>query len=440
MKTSANSHGYFCTGKRETVAIWRERLLIPALSASEMRNDVHISTESRIICDFPLTDRLVWLSGELKEKRIKIAILGSRGIPASYGGFETVAQELSTGLAEKGFEVYVSCESRGLRMEPYDAYGTVRLVYFPVIRQLRNISEVILYDLFSVLWASFKVDIIYMLGYSSAPTLILPRLLRRIVVVNVDGLESSRRKFNVFLRFLYRSFEILNTMIADYIVVDSEIIGASYRRSYGVSPIFIPNCISKIAPLSPEVLKRYGLQVEEYYLVIARLIPDNNIDLIIEGFKRSNSHRKLAIVGPLDNNRYVKQLLLHKDGNVIFLGGIYEPRVQRALRHNCFAYIHGHEKGGINPSLVEALSCGNMVLALDVPFNREVAEESALYFKKDPDDLKEKLELLEGTFDRTPFMKNAYRVYKERYTVDKMVDLFAMFVMNIVRERGLVAR
>jgi len=362
---------------------------------------------------------------------LRIAILGSRGIPARYGGAETIVQELSTGLAQKGFEVYVSCESRHLKMRPFDVYNGVRLVYFPVIDAMRNISEVILYDALSVFWATFRTDIIYMQGYSSVLTLIIPKLFRKVIVVNVDGLESKRRKFNRLLRFFYRCFEIMNTKIADYIVVDSQTIGAFYQRNYEVMPVYIPNGISEIEPLDPKVLERYGIEKGEYYLVIARLIPDNNIDLIIEGFKRSNSAKKLVIVAPLSRNRYVERLLLHRDERILFLGGIYEPGLQRTLRHNCFAYIHGHEMGGTNPSLVEALSCGNVVLVLDVPFNREVTEKSALYFKKDPNDLKEKIESLERGLEKVRLMKEAFAVYKRKYTIENAVNAFTEFIVHI---------
>jgi len=372
------------------------------------------------------------LIAKLKGKKVKIAILGSRGIPASYGGYETIAQELSTGLSRKGFEVYVSCESKGLRMKPYGTYKGVRLVYFPIIAAIRNISEIFLYDALSVFWATFRTDVIYMLGYSSVLTLVFPKLFRKTIVVNVDGLESTRRKFNRLLRFFYRSFEILNVKIADQIVVDSKTMGAFYQRNYGVTPAYIPNGISEIEPLDSKVLGKYGLEKGKYYLVIARLIPDNNIDLIIEGFKRSNSGKRLVIVGPLNKNRYVERLLLQRDERITFVGGTYQPRLQRTLRHNCFAYVHGHEMGGTNPSLVEALSCRSIVLALDVLFNREVAESSAIYFKKDADDLREKIDLLEaGLADHTKLKNDAYAVYKKKYTAEEAVDVFSEFMTSL---------
>lgn len=373
-------------------------------------------------------------------KKLRIAILGSRGIPATYGGYETIAQELGSGLVKKGFEVYVSCESKGFKIKPYGTYQGVRLVYFPVINSLRSFSEAFVYDLLSVLWAMLRVDVIYMLGYSSVPTLILPKLFGRVVLVNVDGLEAARPKFNALLRFFYRSFEKLVTKITDYIVVDSRTIGIYYRQNYGITPIYIPNgggSTRSIKPLDSAVLKAYGLERGEFYLFIARLTPDNSIDLIMYAFKRTNSQKKLAIVGPLAKNSFVKKLLANKDERIVFLGGIYEPRLQRTLRYNCFAYIHGHQMGGTSVSLVEAMSCSNTILALDTHSNREVAETSAIYFKKDTEDLKEKIEALEKSPSSIQANETAYLLYQKKYSVDNTMNEFIDVVDNVAEEKNL---
>jgi glycosyltransferase involved in cell wall biosynthesis len=378
--------------------------------------------------------------GVKKTKRPKIAILGSRGIPATYGGFETIAQELSLGLAREGFEVYVSSESKGFKMKPYGTYHGVRLVYFPVINSLRSFSEVFVYDLLSVLWAMLRVDIIYMLGYSSVPTLIFPKLLGRVVLVNVDGLEAARPKFSPFLRLFYRSFEKLVTKIADHIIVDSKTMGFYYWRNYGVAPIYIPNgggCTRGIKPLDSTILKAYGLEKREYYLFIARLTPDNSVDLIIDAFKRTNSPKKLAVVGPLVKNGFVKRLLANRDERIVFLGGIYEPRLQRTLRYNCFAYIHGHQMGGTSVSLVEAMSCSNIILALDTYCNREVAEASAMYFKRDAEDLREKIEALEETQSCVQVNETAYLLYQRKYSLDNTVGKFIDVIDNVSETKNL---
>jgi len=359
----------------------------------------------------------------MSNKKIRIAILGSRGIPAKYGGFETITQELSTELAKKGFDIFVACETKFFKKNPYAEYKRVKLVYFPIINSIRTISEVI-YDTLSVIWASFKADVIYMLGYASVIALIIPKLLGKIVIVNVDGLEWKRRKFNMVIRFLLRCFEKLAIKIADYIVVDSHVIRVYYKKNYGVNPIYIPNGIRENKPYPCEVLRKYGLEKNGYYLVVARLEPENNIDLIIKGFRASNSSKKLVIIGKLKKTKYCDKLLKLKNDKIFFVGGIYNRRLLMSFRRNCYAYIHGHEVGGTNPSLVEALSCGNAIIAFDVPFNREVARDAALYFKN-LTTLKDQITFLEKNSELVNLMgEKAYTIYKKYYTVDKMVHAF----------------
>jgi glycosyltransferase involved in cell wall biosynthesis len=367
-------------------------------------------------------------------RRIRIAILGSRGIPAEYGGFETIAEELSVGLAEHGFEVYVSCESKKLLSESSGEYRGVKLLYIPIIRSVRSFSEPFIYDLLSVLRSTLIVDVIYMLGHSSVLTLLIPRMLKKTVVVNVDGIESKRSKYNSVLRFAILAFEKITPKIANYVLADSEMIALYYRKNYKISPVFVPNGggrIHEYRPLESDALRVFNIEKGSYYLVIARLEADNNIRLIVEAFKKSNSKLKLVIVGSLLKTRYVKELLRLKDERILFVGGIYEPRLQRTLRFNCFAYIHGHEMGGTNPSLVEALSSNNKILALDVPFNKEVAENSAIYFKKDISDLAEKIRLIEGDSSQSTAETYARKIFDRKYSGDKAINAFITFLKQI---------
>ena len=316
----------------------------------------------------------------------------------------------------------------------------MRLVYFPIIEPIRNLAEPLLYDMLSIMWFALRVDIIVMLGCYFPPALIIPKLLRKVTIVHVDGLERNRRKFGRFLRFLLKHFEGLNSKIADYIIVDSRNIGEYYRQNYRISPIYIPNGIKEIKPLQEEALSKFKISKNQYYLVIARLEPENNIDTIVKEFKKSRSNKKLIVVGPLINNDYIRELLQHREDRIIFLGGIYDPKLQRTLRHNCFAYIHGHEVGGTNPSLVEALSCNNKILALDCIYNREVAEGSALYFSKKSNDLKEKIETLEGMDKNIPLLKDAYAIYKRKYTVEHMNNAFIKFIFHVTKTHNLLRK
>jgi glycosyltransferase involved in cell wall biosynthesis len=340
---------------------------------------------------------------------------------------------LSVGLARKGFKVFVSCESSFFRLHPYSTYKNVNLVFFPIINSVRVLGEFI-YDTLAIIWASLKVDIIYMLGYASVTSLIIPKLLGKVVIVNVDGLEWKRRKFHPILQFILKGFEKITTRIANYIVVDSINIGDYYKKTYNINPIYIPNGVKKIDPF-PSVSDKFNLKDGEYYLVVARLEPENNIDLIIKGFIESKSSKKLIIVGGTKKTDYIKDLfkLTRNEENILFVGGIYDKKILMTLRFYCFAYIHGHEVGGTNPSLLEALSNRNVTLAYDVSYNREVAKDSAFYFKTSGD-LAASIYKLENSPELYEQMKNyAFSNYLENYEVSNMVVSFERLLEIIIK-------
>jgi len=364
-----------------------------------------------------------------------IAIIGTRGLPANYGGFETMANHLSDELAKRGFEVYVSCETQFFQPRSAKNYGGIKIVYFPIIEKIgnipvdkiRNLSEPGFYDVLSLIWSSLRADYVLMLGCYFPFPLLVPRLFGRKVLVHVDGLEWKRRKLGVFLRFQLKQFEKIIVQVANQVIVDSPAIGQYYDKNYRIKSLYWPIGVEEIKPLegkgAEECLKRLNLHKQQYYLVIARLEPENNIDLIISEFIKSNSERDLIIVGPLKNSEFVKKLLQTRDKRVRFLGGIFDQKIQRTLRHNCYAYIHGHEVGGANPSLIEALSCDNRILALDCIYTKEVAESSAIYFSKFPDNLKSKIELVDNPENiKKLLLTSSYSLYLKKYTVQKMAD------------------
>ena len=319
---------------------------------------------------------------------MKLAILGSRGVPATYGGFETFAEEVGSRLSEKNdIEVYVTCENAQDKIEEWRG---IKLVYIPTVfvnnKKFRHTGE-LLYDVLSICWATVRrdIDIIYYLGPTMGFYLIIPRVFGKKIITNVGGLEWKRRKFNRFVRFFILINTIISTKLAHLTVSDSRAIQKYIKENHNIDSIFIPygahitKCEDRNLLIDGTELSR-----EEYYLVVARLIPDNNIDVILEGYIMSNSRKKLVIVGGIsDQNNYIKKLLTIKgdNNNIIFLGAVYDKELLSKIRCLCCAYIHGHEKGGTNPSLLEAMGCGNLILAKDVLFNREVADKSAYYFK-----------------------------------------------------------
>lgn len=312
---------------------------------------------------------------------MKIAILGARGIPARYGGFETFAEKLALGLAELGFQVTVFCE--GQEGQPPTKYHEVELRYHsaPALGPLQTI----VYDL-KCLWSARRgFDVVYMLGYGVAPFCALPRLWHTTVWINPDGVEWARAKWNALAKFYFRCMEWFSVRAANRVIADARAIAAHLERRHGALPAcsVIPyGCEIVSTPPDPAPLQMWGLKADRYFLVVCRLEPENHVLEILEAFRRSHSARHLVVVG---NDRastpYVQQLLTVRDPRIRMIGTVYDAPVLSALRSGAFAYLHGHSVGGTNPSLLEAMGCGNLVLAHDNPFNRETLGDEGLYFR-----------------------------------------------------------
>jgi rhamnosyltransferase len=238
-----------------------------------------------------------------------------------------------------------------------------------------------------------------MLGYGAGFFFWIARFLRKTLVVNSDGMEWKRPKFGRISRFLLRLSERFGLTAANVIVADSRCVARYVEETYGKTPIFLtygtasissppawdPNLIDKWRPGLSHLLKP-----DDYYLVLARMEPDNNIDKIVQGFTLSQTTRKLLLVGPCISPEYLSRLkeLAGKDHRVVLAGAIYDIGIKTMLRWHCAAYLHGHMVGGTNPSLLEALSAGNIVIGTDIEFNKEVIgngrELPAFYFHPDP--------------------------------------------------------
>jgi rhamnosyltransferase len=333
----------------------------------------------------------------------KVAILGTRGIPARYGGFETAAEFIASGLQRNGFDVTVACERTdpGLGNHLGSFFEGVKLASFPVEDSLRPLSE-ILYDIYSILTLGRKSDLVYVFGYGAGFSFWLVRLFGKRLIVNGDGLEWARPKFGRVARFLLRINEFLALTVANVIVADSrriqEYILGRYRKEsvflpYGCQPITYPKVwdAEALASWDPTVGSR--IAPDQYYLILARLEPDNNIAQILEGFSLSRTRRSLLVVGMCESRRYRARIeaLAARDPRILVRGPVWDRELKGILRWNCAGYLHGHMVGGTNPSLLEALASGNVILAADVPFNKEVIGDDprirAFFFKPTPKDI-----------------------------------------------------
>jgi glycosyltransferase involved in cell wall biosynthesis len=322
---------------------------------------------------------------------VKIAILGTRGVPASYGGFETLAEELGRRLVERGHRVTVY--GRAGFVDP--ALGTfhgMRLVVLPALH--RKHLETLTHTLLSALHASQeRYDAVLLCNAANAPLIPILALAGIPVALNVDGLERKRRKWGPLARAYYRLCEALAALLADQVVTDAETIRRYYRRAYRVPSRMIPYGGDLEPPAGRDLLDRLGLEPGSYLLYVSRFEPENNPDRVAAAFARLESDRRLVMVGGAPYApglaRRVREIA---DRRVILPGPVYGDGY-RQLLFGCRVYVHATEVGGTHPALVEAMGAGRPVVYYDTPENREVADGAGLPFRFDGADA---LELVLG--------------------------------------------
>ncbi|MFN2202892.1 MAG: DUF1972 domain-containing protein [Caldilineaceae bacterium] len=316
-----------------------------------------------------------------KQHQERIAIIGSRGIPAEFGGFETFAEQLALRLVHLGWDVTVFCESNQNYRKPQYKGVNLKYIYAPRITAVRSIW----FDLLSVVATLRGYDIVYMLGYHAGFVFVLPRLFATNFWVNMDGLEWRRTKWSLATRRYLKAMESLTLRLAPHIVADAQGIADHLTANYprAANKTHVVEYGASLITREPKIghITDNGLIPRGYYLVVCRLEPENHVREIVEGFIRSDSRRFLIIVGDhATGTAYVSSLLKAANDRVIFFGSLYDQEMLTALRFHCLAYIHGHSVGGTNPSLLESMACGTYIIAHDNVFNREVTAGLCAYF------------------------------------------------------------
>lgn len=317
---------------------------------------------------------------------MKIAIVGTRGIPNKYGGFEQFAEKLSIGLVEREHEVTVyNPHFHEYKLNKYKNVD-IRRIFSP--EKTIGSSANYIYDFLSLKDAlSNNYDIIYECGYqsSSFSYLLLP-INRSIIITNMDGLEGKRSKWNRIVKFLTKLSEKIAVKKSHYLVADNEGIRKYYKKNYNKDSFMIPYGAEIFNSSDEKILEKINVAKYNYYLNIARLEPENNIETIIKGVIESNSQMPLIIVGNT-NTKYGSYLVkkYFSNSKVKLLGGIYDTEIINNLRHFSKIYFHGHSVGGTNPALLEAMACGAYVVAHDNEFNRNVLPDHSDFFTTSSD-------------------------------------------------------
>src|SRR6476659_1158129 len=365
---------------------------------------------------------------------MRIAILGTRGIPASYGGFETFAEHLATRLVARGHHVTVYCRAHYVSPRQLEFHG-VRLQVLPTIRH--KYFDTVIHAFLSALHAVPKrFDAALICNAANAPFAPILRLTGTPTVINVDGLEHKRKKWGWLGRRYYRLAEYLSTLLPNEMVTDAQVIKTYYLAQHNASSTMIAYGSEVERRPDRAAVRKWRVEPNRYVLYVSRLEPENNAHLVIEAFKRVRTAYRLLVVGDAPYaEHYINSLKARARGDkrIIFTGFVF-GQDYRALQQNAYCYIHATEVGGTHPALVEAMGYGNCVLTLATPENMEVVGEAGIPYA-DEFDLSEKLQrvLRDGSLVQA-YRNRAQQRIQAHYAWDKVVDQYEQLFARMCGE------
>lgn len=355
-----------------------------------------------------------------------IAVIGVRGVPDLYSGFETAVTEISTRLVERGHEVTVYCR-KGYGEESEPEYKGVKKIYLPRIntKQLDTLSH----SLFSLVHYAFhRTDVLLVFNAGNGPFLIIPSLGGVKYAVNVNGLEWKRKKWGLIARAYYKFATWCCVKLAPEIIADAHRIGDYYQDKFKRSTFFAAYGAEVESSERPEILQEYGLEADDYFFVASRLEPENNAELTVRAFEQVTTDKKLVIAGGANyESKFIRELRKTADPRIIFTGPVYKPGHIKELHCNCFAYVHGNEVGGTNPALLKAMGYGNCILYLDTgyQFNTEVVGDAGIPYPKTVEGLRDQIQhLVDNPESAKVFRERAPKRIEEAYTWDIVADRY----------------
>ncbi len=363
---------------------------------------------------------------------MRIAILGTRGIPANYGGFETFAEELARRLVARGHEVTVYCRNP----HASDTYLGAKLVYLPTIRH--KYLDTLAHTFFSTIHLlRHRVDVALYCNAANALFTILPRMAGMPVALNVDGIERKRKKWNAFARGWYRMSEWLSTKLPNVIVTDAAAIKRYYRETYGADSTFIAYGTSTVREGSMTTPTQLGLQPHRYFLYVSRMEPENLALEVRQAFERVPTDIKLALIGDAPYAaEYIARVRDTTDPRIVMPGAIY-GQGYKELGSWCFAYIHATEVGGTHPALIEAMGKGCLVLYLDTVENREVCGEGGLPYADTEGLTARMLEAIQmSEQERNAYRARALERVKKNYDWDAVTTQYEELLASLVTGRS----
>lgn len=360
-------------------------------------------------------------------------MLGSRGIPHTYSGFEAFLGELAPRLVARGHQVTVYCRRSMFKDRP-SSYRGVHLIYLPNI-ETKTLSTPT-HTLLSMMDMLFrKVDVALVVNVANAFHCTIPRLLGKQVAINVDGVEWKRGKWSgIGKKYFYWNAKCVGKICPKGVVTDAYEMRRIYMEEFATPSVCIAYGANIEGSTHPEVLREYGLEPYEYYLIASRMVPENNPDLIVQAFERVQTDRLLVVAGGANyRSEFECRLKRTKDRRVRFLGHVHNAEHVKELHCNAYAYIHGHSMGGTNPALLKALGYGNCILALRTPFNSEVVRDYGIFFERDPEDLARKIQDLENHPEMVAeYRRRAPERIREAYTWEKITDQYEELFLQLL--------
>lgn len=360
---------------------------------------------------------------------MKIAILGTRGIPNHYGGFEQFAEYLSVGLARRGHDVTVY----NSHSHPYqkDEFKGVKIKHIYDPENKVGTAGQFIYDMLCILdTRKNDFDIILQLGYTSSSIFFDLHPKKSIVVTNMDGLEWKRTKYSSKVQKFLQWAESLAAKKSDYMISDSIGIQNYIKNKYDKDTVYIPYGSYAVENYGEGTCIEYGVEAYNYDMLIARLEPENSIEVILDGVAKSSVKRKFLVIGKHETKygEYLKEKFKNET-NIIFVGGVYNQSKLDNLR--CFSniYFHGHTVGGTNPSLLEAMGSKALICANNNEFNSAILGKDAFYFNTS-NEVTKVIDSIKKV-DYNQYMDNNIEKIKNIYEWETIIDQYENFLMSI---------
>jgi len=365
---------------------------------------------------------------------MRVALIGTRGVPANYGGFETCAEEVSVGLVERGHDVTAYCRPGNAQGNPEEFKG-VKLIYKSFVNS--KVLGTLSHTFNSLLHAVRQnYDSILIFNAANGPICLLPRLFGQKIAINVDGLEWKRAKWGHIGKLYYQFGEWASTKTCHRIISDARGIQDYYHERFKTPSTYIAYGAHIEGSKNPEILKEYDLEPGEYFLSASRLEPENNADITAQAFAKVKTSKKMAVAGGANwDSPFIKRMKQVQDDRIRLLGPVYKEGHIQELHANCYGYIHGNEVGGTGPALLKALGYGNCIVALDVNFNRETAQDAALYYKKNPNNLAEKIQqLVDDPALAAKLREAAPKRIEQDYQWSKVIDDYEKLMQRVASD------